>query len=149
MTTHNTVKGLFDSVRNTLPYKVERLILEFTEQLSERIKVLGLSRTGFASKLETSPAYVTKLLAGSTNFTLESMVKAADALDSDIRVDLVPRVPVTVWIQIMEKSCPPPKAELQIWSQWKRRNQAGENNDLIGPRFVRRTCSYPEEMYNY
>jgi transcriptional regulator with XRE-family HTH domain len=123
-----TFKGLFDSVRNTIPYKVEGLIIELTEQIAARLKVLGLSRSAFAERLGTSPAYASKLLSGGTNFTLESLVKVAEALNSEVRVEMVSKDSLASWIPALEKSMPPRRAECMIWAHWQRQNQGSESS---------------------
>ena len=49
-----------------------------------------------ARRIGTSPAYVTKLFGGSANFTIETMVKIADALGMTVTPTLT-REPVTDW----------------------------------------------------
>ncbi|PYS47601.1 MAG: hypothetical protein DMF68_15600 [Acidobacteria bacterium] len=48
------------------------------------MKQKGASNVELARRLGKSRAYVTKVLQGSTNFTLESLVKIARALDCQI-----------------------------------------------------------------
>jgi transcriptional regulator with XRE-family HTH domain len=139
MKTITTFNKLFESVRNTLPYKVEGAIIEFTEQVADRIAALQLNRTEFAAKLNTSPAYVTKLLSGGTNFTLESMVKVADALDSEIRVQIVPKDSVVDWIRVLEGSVETRPRDYRLMTEWKRLSSAGETSALIGAH-----CSDPD-----
>jgi transcriptional regulator with XRE-family HTH domain len=47
-----------------------------------------------AEKIGSSPAYVTKILRGETNFTLDSMVKIATALGCELTIGLRPLPPV-------------------------------------------------------
>lgn len=113
-----TFKSLFDSSRGSLSYKVEGLIIDFTEQLCARLEGLGLSKVDLAERMHTSPAYVSKLFSGGTNFTLESMAKLTEALDADVRIDVVPKVSIEDWIEVMEKSGPSEKVKiLSLWSR--------------------------------
>ena len=79
---------LFEDVEDSLAYKTEAAALEFTEELVARMKSQGVSRADLARKIGCSPAYVTKILRGSTNFTLETMVKIADVLGCKVRTHL-------------------------------------------------------------
>jgi transcriptional regulator with XRE-family HTH domain len=135
MNPHPTFKELFASVRDSLPYKVDGAILAFTEQVDERVKALDLSRTDFASKLNTSPAYITKLMSGGTNFTLESMVKIAEALDSELKVELLPKYSQEIWIEVANRLNPISNTESQVWSLARQRNQTEfmEDPDFVGP----------------
>jgi transcriptional regulator with XRE-family HTH domain len=129
MKTKRTIKELFNSARQSLGYAVEGVIIDFTEQVIARLDALQINRVKFAEKIESSPAYVTKLLRGDTNFTLESMVKVARALDSEIRVELVPKVPVNVWIEIAEKKLPVRTAEALAWVETQNRRIQPESTD--------------------
>lgn len=60
---------------------------DFTRDLHERMAKLGISQGELARRMGTSRPYVTKLLDGS-NFTLQTMVKLAMALDAVVRVRL-------------------------------------------------------------
>lgn len=45
-----------------------------------------LTRSKFAEEIGSSPAYVTKVLSGDANFTIDSLAKFADALDAELSV---------------------------------------------------------------
>ena len=143
-----TFRELFESVRQTLSYRVECLVLNFTDQILSRMQHLQLSRSGMAEKFGSSPAYVTKVLSGGTNFTLESMVKVADALDCDVEVHLTPRDSALEWIQVMRGSglgrCP----DYRLMSHWRRINQADEASALIGAQQSDPDAEFDELMWN-
>jgi transcriptional regulator with XRE-family HTH domain len=130
-----TFKQLFDSARDTLPYKIEGLILDVTEQVASLLHTCGMSRSKLAEKLNTSPAYVTKFLSGGTNFTLASMAKVADAFDCDISVKIIPRTSFADWILVLEKNLAAGSQQVAIQEQWRRLHkpsQTEETNRLIG-----------------
>lgn len=64
-----------------------------TRALIARMDRLGVSRSELARRLGTSPAYVTKILRGDTNFTLGSLAKIAEALGSRLELRLEPAAP--------------------------------------------------------
>ena len=74
-------------------YWVDKAALEFTEGLCERMDQQGVSRAEFARRLGVSRGYVTKVLRGNVNITLETMVKLARAVGGE--VDVRVREPVT------------------------------------------------------
>jgi ribosome-binding protein aMBF1 (putative translation factor) len=90
MKTQFDFNELFEGVEKTLAYKTEAAVLEFTEELVARMEEQGVSRADLARKIGCSPAYVTKILRGGTNFTLETMVKIADVLGCEVRTHLQP-----------------------------------------------------------
>lgn len=68
---------------------VESAKLAFAVELHKRCRAAGISNAQLAKKLGTSPAYITKVFRGDTNFTIETMVKLARAACSSLEVKLV------------------------------------------------------------
>jgi len=71
--------------------------IEFTEELCRVMEKQGISRAELARRVGTSPAYITKILRGSTNFTLSTMTKLARAVGMEVRLHLAPCQSRTVW----------------------------------------------------
>mgnify|MGYP001489719806 CR=1 FL=1 len=84
-------KGLFAEAEKSLAYWVEGAVLDFTSDMLKAMETQGVSRSELARRIDASPAYITKILRGSTNFTLESMVKVAMALDCEFKPHLQPK----------------------------------------------------------
>jgi len=76
---------LFRRARGRDDYWVARASLEFTEQVSRLMADQHLSRAELARRIGTSTAYVTKLLKGNVNFTVQTMVRVARALGAEFR----------------------------------------------------------------
>jgi transcriptional regulator with XRE-family HTH domain len=66
-------------------------------ELADRMEKLDITRAELARRLNTSPAYVTKVLGGNANFTLASMVKLAMALRGTLHVHIAERNVITHW----------------------------------------------------
>jgi ribosome-binding protein aMBF1 (putative translation factor) len=79
---------LFAQAEEHADYWVAGAILEFTEGVVREMERQGVTRTELARRLGTTPAYVTKILRGKANFTLETMVRLARALDAQLHVQL-------------------------------------------------------------
>lgn len=86
------LKAAAEAARDTHAYRAEGASIRFTEELIARMKASGLTRSALAAKIGSSPAYVTKILRGDSNFTLDSMVKIADALGCDLIIGLQPQL---------------------------------------------------------
>ncbi len=86
----NCLAELANKARKTFAYRKAKLISDFTESFSKMMDRRGVSRAELARRIEVKPTYVTRILRGSTNFTFETMVKIADALNCSIDVRLVP-----------------------------------------------------------
>jgi transcriptional regulator with XRE-family HTH domain len=84
------LKAAADAARQTDAYQAEGASIRFTEDLVARMKASGLTRSALAEKIGSSPAYITKILRGDTNFTLDSMVKIASALGCELTIGLRP-----------------------------------------------------------
>lgn len=84
------LKAKADHARSSHAYRAEGASIRFTEDLVAFMKTSGLTRTALAEKIGSSPAYVTKILRGETNFTLDSMVKIATALGCELTIGLRP-----------------------------------------------------------
>ena len=103
MKTQFDFNELFEGVEESLAYKTEAAVLEFTEELVTRMACQGVTRAALARKIGCSPAYVTKILRGSTNFTLETMVKIADVLGCKLRTHMQPDGTRTHWFDFAER----------------------------------------------
>ena len=84
------LKVAAEAARQTHSYRAEGVSIRFTEELVGRMKASGLTRSALAARIGSSPAYITKILRGDTNFTLDSMVKIAEALGCELSIGLQP-----------------------------------------------------------
>ena len=91
---------IFEKARKRIEYFVEGAIIEFTESVVQRMEGLEISKTDLSERLRCKPSYITKVLQGGTNFTLESMVKIAVALDCELAVRLIPKSCETKWSEV-------------------------------------------------
>lgn len=99
-------REMFEWAQQSLTYHVEGAILEFTEDMVMQMEKQGVSRSELARRIDSSPAYITKILRGTTNFTLESMVKIARALNCTYRNHLEPEGCESQWIDVVRtRSC--------------------------------------------
>jgi transcriptional regulator with XRE-family HTH domain len=89
---------LFQQAARHLDYWVEGAILEFTEDVVQRMEEQGISRSALASRLNVRPAYITKILKGENNFTLRKMVEVARSLECELRVHLQREGIKTSWM---------------------------------------------------
>jgi transcriptional regulator with XRE-family HTH domain len=72
-------------------YWIAGVVQDFTEALFRRMESEEISRSELARRLETSPAYVTKILRGNGNFTIATMVRLARAVGMELKVELYPQ----------------------------------------------------------
>lgn len=82
--------NIFSQAEKDPGFWLEDFRLEFMEELAREMKHLNVSRTELARRVGVSPAYITKILRGDSNFTLQSMVKLAFALGSKLCIRMEP-----------------------------------------------------------
>jgi plasmid maintenance system antidote protein VapI len=96
MSLRDKFANLIEEAQDTVPYWRDIASTDFTRDLHERMRRMGITHAELARRMGTSRPYVTKLLEGS-NFTLETMVKLAMALDGVLRVHIADRDALTHW----------------------------------------------------
>lgn len=62
------------------------------------METLGMTQADLARAIGKSPAYVSRILNGDTNFTLETMAALAMAVDGDIAIRLCGRDDRVMWV---------------------------------------------------
>ena len=72
-------------------FQIDRLKVEISERIYNAMNQQGVSNAELARRLGKSRAYVTKLLRGTTNFTLESLVRIGRALSCEVEFELLPK----------------------------------------------------------
>jgi transcriptional regulator with XRE-family HTH domain len=87
MGAQNWFKIKLDAIKNEFNFRLESLILDITEKISIKMKQKGMNRVQLAQSLNVSPPAVTKILNGTSNFTLKSLLSIADALDFNLKID--------------------------------------------------------------
>ena len=101
MTRKYDVQALFDEAKKSDAYWGEKALLEFVEDVIGRMEQLDMSRSELASKIDVSPAYITKILRGTTNFTLQSMVRISRAVGCELRTHLQPEGMQSQWFDVL------------------------------------------------
>jgi transcriptional regulator with XRE-family HTH domain len=83
-----SVKELFEKAKERETYLAASIILEFTEGLYELMQANNISRKELAKRLGTSPAYITKVLRGDVNFTVDTLVRLAKAAGGKVQIHI-------------------------------------------------------------
>jgi len=82
----NWLKSKIESFVADDDYQKEKNKVLIAEKISQRLFELGISKIEFAKLLGTSPAYITKLLSGTSNFTLNTMYDISKVLDLNLEI---------------------------------------------------------------
>jgi len=100
----------------SVDYWADIPITEFGEDVCRLMDEQGISRAELARRLGTSRAYVTKLLGGNANFTLQTMTKVAMALGAAVHVHVALKDRIVRWYEgplseVTEEKAKPRKAQ--------------------------------------
>ncbi|MFA5107877.1 MAG: helix-turn-helix transcriptional regulator [Patescibacteria group bacterium] len=74
-----------------LAYYEEGLFIDVAARVIDAMEARGVTRSDLARRMEVSPAYITKVLRGHANLSLESLAKLAFALNLKWECILVPK----------------------------------------------------------
>ena len=91
MTKKTWFEKMLDTVKDSFEFRLETIILDITEQISKRMNERQINRTQLAKALDVSPAAVTKILNGNSNFTLKTLLSLGDVLDLDLSINFRPK----------------------------------------------------------
>jgi len=84
----------------SLDEEVEYRKLVIIEALLQFMKRNSISRTDLAACMDVVPARITKLLNGSENLTIKTLVRAGRAVGADLTQTFVPRGSVGHWVEL-------------------------------------------------
>lgn len=93
MWVHKEIKDYLSTIEQTEAYLVEKAKLDLSLQIEALRKINNFSYKEIANRLKTSAAYVTKLLRGDSNVTIETMVKLSKALNGTLEIKLKSNLP--------------------------------------------------------
>ncbi len=97
-------------------FVLEGMLWDINDQIARAMKKQNISRAELARRLDTSRSYVTKLLRGTTNVTLQSLARVAIALESEISISLS-AAQQSVEVQIITTAAAPELRLLRGWRQ--------------------------------
>lgn len=96
------LQSMLSKAHESHSFKLETAKMEFTEGVVALMDRHGISQSELAKRIDVSPAYITKILRGTTNFTLDTMVKIATALEAEYCSHLQPAGHRTQWFDLID-----------------------------------------------
>jgi len=85
-TKYNSFSDLWNEIENDEKYLIEKNILDFTLQLQQLMEKRGVSKKELSERYGSSQAYITKVMRGNANFTLETMTKLVNAVEGKLTI---------------------------------------------------------------
>jgi plasmid maintenance system antidote protein VapI len=105
---------------------IEDAKVEFAVAMERIMQQAGLNKSALAVRLGTSPAYITKVLRGDANLTINSMVKLARAAGGSLHIHVAKEHSEVRWFDVVKTrqagSEPAHAAETkaEIWANLKK-----------------------------
>ncbi|ODB94072.1 hypothetical protein A3194_05275 [Candidatus Thiodiazotropha endoloripes] len=84
-------------------YLAEDFKIEFAICVEKLMDKRGMNKSDLARLIESSPAYITKVLSGNTNLTIESMTKLSFAVGGKLHINVADRLDNFAWVNLPEK----------------------------------------------
>lgn len=127
----DSFKKLLNKAKERDDYWVARAISEFTEDLNRLMAQHEVSKAELARRIESSPAYVTKVMRGDTNFTVESMVRLARAVDGKLCIHVGRQEDEVRWFDVVQHKAQrqPPTANGFRWIAVDEHTIEGEGDE--------------------
>jgi len=92
-----TFEKMFEEIEKSGELYIEWAKSDIAEQIVKAMKQAGISKAELARRLGKSRALVTLMLQGSTNFTIETLVKIAETLNCQLEIKLNPKAANSRW----------------------------------------------------
>jgi len=102
-----TAAEYFRKATQSLEFELEGAKLEITEELLALMEEQKISRSELARRMEVKPSRITSMLNGANNFTLETLIRAARAVNASLKLHLSPRRCATRWVDFEETTVHP------------------------------------------
>lgn len=81
-------KETVEEVKDTFEYKLEGYKIEIALKMVEKMEEKGINRTELARRLGVSSPFVTKILRGTNNFTLATLLRICEVLGLELKIEL-------------------------------------------------------------
>ena len=82
-------KKHFEDAKKKDAYWINQITLQFATALWNKMQANGIKPSQLAKIIGTSPAYITKVLRGDANYTVETLYKLSKAVDCKIQINMV------------------------------------------------------------
>ena len=107
----------FRSLKETPEYQAEQLKTEFAIQVERMMHRHDITKSELARRMGTSAAYITKVLRGDANVTLDTMAKLAWHADACVHLRLTEKDADGRWLEVIENRQSVVSDSAQHWAQ--------------------------------
>ena len=78
---------ILESFKDDFDFRLEGRLFDLTEHICKTMKDNNIKRKQLADALQVSPAAVSKILNGTSNFTIRTLLSLADALKTELKIE--------------------------------------------------------------
>jgi transcriptional regulator with XRE-family HTH domain len=86
----NRWNKLTDEINNTIEYKIESASIDIALQVYKQMQYLNINQSQLAYKLNVSKSYISQILKGKNNLTIETLIKLSEALNMKTEIKFSP-----------------------------------------------------------
>lgn len=108
-------KELYKQSYNSPVFLSEQLKLNFLAEVKRKMDEQGVTKSALAKRIDSSPAYISKLFGGPANISAETMAKLAHALDAKVHIHLASKDASVRWFDVWDKTTPAPTVHKHEW----------------------------------
>lgn len=83
---------------------IDEVKLELALELDRAAKSLGMFKKDVAARMGTSGAWISKVLRGDANPTLDTLQTLAQAVECNVHVHFAPKDATVVWTEVLPKT---------------------------------------------
>lgn len=116
-----TLSDFLDTAKKGDTYWIEDAKIAFAVEIERQMVRCRINKRQLAARLGTSPAYITKVLRGDANLTIESLVKLARAVEGSLHIHVAHRADDVRWFDIVTaQPSAATSADAEIWARRKK-----------------------------
>ncbi len=117
-----SAKQWYKSLSETPEFHAEELKLDFANSIEKMMTRRDVNKAELARRISSSPAYISKLLSGDANVTIETMAKLTESIDCIVHIKVFSKSSNVRWFETIEgsnKNQKDAKVAAQYWQRSK------------------------------
>lgn len=119
-------------ISRTTSFKTRKLVMDVNELIVSDLVAKEMRRSQLAAAIGRDKSFVSRMLNGSPNTTLKTLVMVADALGKDVSIQFVPQaMPAMKPVRETVMSMDQPAQPARIAGSYKRKSVVGSGEAVV------------------